>query len=169
MTMERIHDDSAAARRANISSVILIAAFFFGTWELWRATTITGAADGYFFGISFLLASVFALRLTLTEIRDRVIALDVDKELGQAVIVLWRPFSATRLETTLDQITGWRHWVQTKSLNRRNYFLFARLPSYPNQLRFELRPDVPIAEELRQIAPEAIADFELESGQNRNE
>jgi len=162
--MMRIHDDTVVVTRSNISLAIAVAAFVFGVWELWHAATVSGATDGYFFGITFLAAAAFALRMTLTETRDLVIAFDADKESGQAAISLWRPFRNKRIETRIEHITGWRHWIQTKSRGRRAYFLLAEEPSHESTLRFELRPGSAITKELREIAPGAIADFEREAG-----
>ena len=167
--MVRIHDDAVVATRSNISLAVAVAAFVFGIWELWHAATVSGATDGYFFGITFLAAAAFALRMTLTETRDLVIAFDADKESGEAVISLWRPYRNTRIETKLERMTGWHHWIQTKSRGRRAFFLVAEEPLHEGTLRFELRPGTEITKELREIAPGAIADFEREAGVQSNQ
>ena len=74
-----------------------------------------------------------------------------------------------RIDTSLERITGWRHWIQTGSRGRRAFFLLAEEPSHEGALRFELRPGSAIAEELREIAPQAIADFEREAGIRPNQ
>ena len=73
--------------------------------------------------------------------------------------VVWKA-----IDTTLDRLTGWRHWIQTASRGRRVHLLLAREPSYDGTLRFALDPEMTIPDELRRIAPEAIADFERETG-----
>lgn len=160
--MTRIHDDTAVAKRSNISLAILIAAFAYGIWEFWYAATVSGDTAGYFFGFGFVGGAIYGLRTTLVEARDLVIAFDADLKTGQAAISLWRPLGNKRIETSLDRITGWRHWIQSGTRGRRNYFLIAQEPSHDGALRFELRPGMEIAKELRKIAPEAIADFERE-------
>jgi hypothetical protein len=160
--MTRIHDDSAVAKRSNISLAILIAAFAYGIWEFWHVATVSGDMGGYFFGFAFVGGAIYGLRTTLKEARDLVFAFDADLSTGHAMISLWRPLGNKRIKTSLDRITGWRHWIQSGTRGRRNYFLLAQEPSHDGALRFELRPGVEIAKEMRKLAPEAIADFERE-------
>lgn len=151
------------AKRSNIALAILAAVTAYGLWELWRAATVTGDMSGYLFGAAFIGGAIYGLRVTLAEARDLVIAVDADPASGQAAISLWRPFRITRIETSLDQLTGWRHWVQTNTRGQRAHYLLVREPSHDGALRLELHPDQPIPDELRLIAPEAIADFEREA------
>jgi hypothetical protein len=77
---------------------------------------------------------------------------------------MWRPLRMKRIDTTLDRLTGWRHWVHTGSRGRRVHLLLAKEPSYDGVLRFALEPGMTIPDALRRIAPEAIADYERETG-----
>ena len=133
-------------------------------WELWRAATVTGDMSGYLFGIAFIGGALYGLRVTLAEARDLVVALDADPASGQAAMSLWRPFRMKRIETGLDRLTGWRHWLQTNTRGQRTHYLIVQEPSHDGALRLELHPGQPIMDELRKIAPEAIADFEREAG-----
>jgi len=150
--------------RSNLSLAILAAVFAYGLWELWLAATVTGSMTGYLFAAIFLGGSVYGVRASLAEARDVAISFDADIESGKAGIALWRPFHVKRINTTLDRITGWRHWVQTASRGRRVHYLLAREESYDGVLRFPLEPGMTIPDELRRIAPEAVADFERETG-----
>jgi len=150
--------------RSNLSLAILAAVFAYGLWELWLAAAVTGSPTGYLFAAIFIGGAAYGLRAALAETRDLVIAFAVDMDTGKAALTLWRPFRMKRIDTTLDRLTGWRHWIQTASRGRRVHFLLAREPSYDGNLRFALEPEMTIPDELRRIAPEAIADFERETG-----
>lgn len=162
--MKRILGSPGMVWRSNLSLAILIAVFAYGLWELWLAVTVTGSTTGYLFAALFLGGAAYGIRSTLAETRDLAISFDADIDSGRAAIALWRPFHMKRIDTTLERITGWRHWIQTASRNRRIHFLLAREASYDGVLRFALEPGMTIPDELRRIAPEAIADFERETG-----
>ncbi len=162
--MTRILDNPGMARRSNISLAILVAVFIYGVWEIWHAATVGGDQSAYLFGALFIGGSIYGLSTTLKETRDLVIAFDADPDSGKAVLSLWRPFGKKRIETSLDRIAGWRHWVETGTRGQRNYFLLAREPSHDGTLRFMLQRGMAIPEVLRTTAGEAIADFERETG-----
>jgi len=150
--------------RSNLSLAILAAVFVYGLWELWLAVAVTGSTTGYLFAAIFIGGAAYGLRSALAETRDLVIAFEADIDSGKAAVTLWRPLRMKRIDTTLDRLTGWRYWIQTASRGRRVHFLLAREPSYDGTLRFALEPGMTIPDELRRIAPEAIADFERETG-----
>jgi hypothetical protein len=62
---------------------------------------------------SFAMALRYSFGSALAETQDLVISLDVDMASGKAAIELWRPLRMKRIDTTLDRLTGWRHWIQT--------------------------------------------------------
>jgi hypothetical protein len=167
--MMRILDNPGVAKRSNFSLVILAAVLLYGIWELWLAATVGGDQLAFIFGILFIGGAAYGIRTTLAETRDLVTAFDAEATSGKAALTLWRPLSSKRIETTLDQITGWRLWVETGSRRQRSYFLLAREPSHDKTLRFELTRGMTIPDELRALAPEAIEDFERETGVGRNE
>lgn len=162
--MKRILHNSAMVWRSNISLAVAVVAFLYGLWELWLAAAVTGSITGYVFAALFIGGAIYAARATLAETRDLAISLDVDMTTGQARIALWRPFRMKNIDTTLDQLTDWRHWTQPAARDRRDHFLLFREASRAGVLRFALEPGMTIAGELRRIAPEAIADFERETG-----
>jgi hypothetical protein len=162
--MKRILGVRGMVWRSNLSLAILTAVFAYGLWELWVAATVTRSPTGYLFGLIFVGGAVYGLRSALAETRDLVVAFDVDMDSGKAAVTLWRPFRMKRIDTTLDRLTGWRRWIQTASRGRRTYFLLAREVTYDGVLRFTLEPGMTVPDELRRIAPEAIADFERETG-----
>ena len=167
--MTRILDNPGVAKRSNISIAILAAVFLYGIWELWHAATVGGSQLDYIFGICFVGGAIYGMRTTLAETRDLVTVFDADTTSGEAVLTLWRPLGSKRIVTTLDQITGWRLWVETGARNQKSYFLLARDPSHDKALRFELLRGMDIPDELRRLAPEAVEDFERETGVTRQD
>jgi len=151
--------------RSNLSLAILAAVFAYGLWELWLAVAVSGSPTGYLFAAIFIGGAAYGLRAALAETRDLAIAFEADMESGKAAVTLWRPFRMKRIDTTLDRLTGWRYWIQSASRGRRVHLLLAHEPSYDGTLRFALEPGMTIPDELRRIAPAAIADFEKETGE----
>lgn len=152
------------AKRSNIALAVLVTVSAYGVWEFWHAASVTGDVSGYLFGIAFIGGALYGLRVTISEARDLILALDADPASGQATISLWRPFRMKRIETRMDRLSGWRHWVQTTPRGQRTHYLLVQEPSHDGALRLELLPGQSVTEELRMIAPEAIADFEREAG-----
>lgn len=162
--MTRLLGNPGMARRSNISLAILIVIFCYGAWELWHAATVSGSTTDYLFGFLFVGGAVYGARTAINETKDLIIALDADPSSGEAVIELWRPFRKQQIETKLTELTDWRHWIQTASRGRQTHFLLVRAPSYEGMLRVELYPGIKIPDEVRRLAPEAIADYERAIG-----
>jgi hypothetical protein len=167
--MTRILDSRGMATRSNVSLAILTAVFIYGIWEIWHAATVGGDPTAYLFGVAFIGGSLYGLNTTLKETRDLVIAFDADPVSRAAVLALWRPFHRKRIETSLDRIAGWRLWIETGSRGQRTYYLLARDPSHDGTLRFTLQHGMAIPDLLREIAGEAIEDFERETGVRRDD
>jgi hypothetical protein len=162
--MTQLLGNPGMARRSSLSLAILIAIFAYGLWELWHAATVSNNPMDYLFGTLFIGGALYGARTALNETRDLVILLEADLESDAAAIELWRPFRRHRIDTTLEKITGWRHWIQTGPRGRNAHFLLFREPSHEGVLHAALTPGMTIPDELRRIAPEAIADFERATG-----
>lgn len=167
--MVRVLHFRGMVTRSSISLGILSAVFLYGVLELWYAMSATGDTTATLFGVVFCAGAIYGLRQTMNETRDLVIIFDADPESGRAELHLWRPFARKVIETSLDKLTGWRLWVQTGPRGQRSYLLLAKEPSYDGTLRFALARGQAIPEILRKLAPEAIADFERETGVRRDE
>jgi hypothetical protein len=167
--MTRILDSRGMATRSNVSLAILTAVFIYGIWELWHAATVSGDPTAYLFGVAFVGGSLYGLNTTLKEARDLVIAFDADPATREAALILWRPLRNKRIETSLDKLTGWRLWIETGSRGLRSYYLLARAPSHDGTLRFQLQRGMAVPELLRDVAGEAIEDFERETGVLRDD
>jgi hypothetical protein len=155
--------------RSSISLAILSAVLLYGALELWHAAFGAGSTTASLFGVIFIAGAVYGLRQTMAETKDLVIIFDADPETGRAEIHLWRPFGRKVIETTLDKITGWRLWVQAGPRGQKAFLLLAKEASYDGTLRFALARGQAIPDLLREIAPEAIEDFERETGIRRDE
>jgi hypothetical protein len=162
--MVRILHFRGMVTRSNISLAILSAVFLYGVLELWFALSGAGDTMAVLFGAIFAGGAVYGLRQTLNETKDLVIIFDADPETGRAELHLWRPFGRKLIETTLDKLTGWRLWVQSGTRGQKSFLLLAKEPSYEGTLRFALARGQAIPDMLRKIAPEAIEDFERETG-----
>ena len=162
--MKRLLDNPSKVRRWYLFLGFFAVAFLYGLWELWLAAVVTGSVIGYLFAAIFIGGAIYGVRAMLAEAHDLVVSFDADIESGNATIRLWRLFHMKQIDTTLDQITGWHHFVQTGARDERSHFLLAREKSHDGMLRFALEPEMTIPDELRRIAPQAIADFERATG-----
>ena len=167
--MVRILHFRGMVTRSNISLAILSAVFLYGVLELWFAMSASGDMMATLFGVIFCAGSIYGLRQTVSETKDLVIIFDADPESGRAELHLWRPFGRKMIETSLDKLTGWRLWVQAGPRGQKAFLLLAKEPSYDGTLRFALARGQAIPDILRKIAPEAIEDFERETGVLREE
>ena len=167
--MVRILHFRGMVTRSNIALAILSAVFLYGVLELWFAMSASGDMMATLFGVIFCAGSIYGLRQTVSETKDLVIIFDADPESGRAELHLWRPFGRKMIETSLDKLTGWRLWVQAGPRGQKAFLLLAKEPSYDGTLRFALARGQAIPDILRKIAPEAIEDFERETGVLREE
>ena len=159
--MERLYTNPGFTRRQNISATVLVVVVIYGVWELWRAfNSAAGDTTGAMFGVLFVGGGLFGAKTLWDDGRDLVVAFDADSGAGRGVLTLWRPFRLLTLDTGLDQITGWRHWVKVGKRNLRTHYLVVSAAGYPRPLYIELRPGEAIPEGLRRLAPGAVEDFE---------
>ena len=156
--MKRIYDNSAFVRRMNISAVVVVVALLMGAWELLMALRAEDPGSGFLFAALFIGGGIYAGRQILSDYANNVVALDVDAENAQASISIWRPFSAKRITGPLGRLTDWQ--FQTRGGRVKTPILTAHHPDHPRPLEFELGPGSPLSEELRALAPEAVAAFE---------
>ena len=163
--MTRIYENAGLRLRLDISIVVLIAVIIFGFWDL--SGSFFFAVDdpaGAMFGVLFIGGGIYGINRTLTDNRGFVAAFDADFAAGRGAIMVWRPFRPLRLAIGLAEIAGWRFWVKTGARNARSYYLLASLPSHPRPLYLELPRGVAASAGLRRLAPEAVAEFERDTG-----
>ena len=165
--MISVYDDRGFIWRSWLSTVILVVAVFWGIAELVRAQMGVSDSTGYLFGAGFIAAAAYGGYRMLADARDQIVRLAVDFDSGQAVVTQWRPWALQRLETTLDQLTGWRMFVAIKKRNQPTYLLRVNYPARPRPLHIELLPTLKAVDGLRRLAPEAIEEFEVRTGRRR--
>ena len=159
--MTRVFENRRLARASNISVVVLVVVIVFGFWDLWNAFGV-GSQDptAAMFGVLFIGGGVIGGYTVWNESRDQAQWLDVDLAAGKSAIAVWRPYRPLVLEQDLDQLTGWRHWIKVAKRNVRTHYFVVVAPGYPRPIYFEIAVDAEIPDALREIAPEAVADFE---------
>jgi hypothetical protein len=69
-----------------------------------------------------------------------------------------------RIEVPVEELANWRHYVKIGARNARSSFLLVNCPGYPHPLQFELGRGTLPSDGLRQLAPEAVGDFERDNG-----
>ena len=156
--MKRIYENTGFTRRMNISAVVVVVAFLMGAWELVMALRAEDPGSGFLFAALFIGGGIYAGRQILSDHANNVVSLDADMTNGQASISIWRPFSAKKIVGPLDRLTDWQ--FQRKGTRVKMPILTAHHPDHPQPLEFELRTGSQISEELRALAPDAVAAFE---------
>jgi hypothetical protein len=157
--MKRLYANPRYTTRMNASCVVVVFATLFGVWELWSAWR-AGGSDGtnYLFAALFIGGGIYAGKQLRDTSANTVVALDADPATRSATVTLWRPFSSTTISGSLDDFTDWQ--FQLRPGRVRTPMLTAHHPSHAQPLEFELKPGGAVAEELRALAPEAVAAFE---------
>jgi hypothetical protein len=156
--MKRIYENTGFARRMNVSAVVVVIAFVMGAWELVMALRADDPGSGFLFAALFVGGGVYAGRQILSDFANNVVTFDADMATREASISIWRPFSAKKILGPLDRLSDWQ--FQRKGTRVKTPILTAHHPDHPQPLEFELRPNSPVGEELRALAPEAVAAFE---------
>jgi len=143
--------------------IFLVVVLAWGIWELWAAAhgPSTNATSGAMFGVLFLAGGVYALYQLATDWRDLVATLDRDEATGALVATLWQPSGPLRLAA--GELRNWRSFVKVAGRKTRTFFIHADHAAYPRPLRFDLRQGTDLTG-LRQIAPEAVAEYEAAAG-----
>jgi hypothetical protein len=162
--MSRLYDNASLRRRSNLSLIFLALVILYGGFEFWNAwRTHFADSTAVLFGAAFIAGGIYGIRMTLTDARDQVSTFDADFATGRAAISLWRPFRPLVIETTLDALTNWRHYVRIAARNTPVHLLIVAAPGYPQPLQFELTSSKAPLDGLRRVAPEAVSDFERQT------
>lgn len=169
--MTRIFENRQITRTSNISMVVLVVVIVFGFWDLWSAFG-GGEPDttSAMFGVLFVGGGLIGGYTIWNDGRDQVQWFDVDLEAGKCAVAVWRPIRPLVFDLDLSQVSEWRHWVKVGKRNMRTHYLVAALPGYPRPVYFEMPQDrtKEIPAGFRDIAPEAVEDFEINSGRTRD-
>ena len=165
--MTRIYDDRGFVLRNWASMAILIGAVAWGLVEIVRYQTGASDSTGLLFGVGFLAASAYGGYRLFAEARDTIVRFETNSDGGQSVVTLWRPWGLQRLAAPMAALGGWRMYIALKSRNMRTYLLRVDHPANPRPLQVELMPGKTDLAALRRLAPQAIADFEANTGGRR--
>jgi hypothetical protein len=166
--MVKVFDNSGVIWRSWVSVAVLTGAVIWGAIELVRVYTGASDSTGYLFGFGFLAAAGYGGQRLFLDTRDTLVSLAVDFNSRETLAVLWRPWGLTHLTAPLDRLTGWDLFIAIKTRQQRTYLLRFRHPDYPDaRLQIELPPTIKDVEGLRRLAPEAIAEFEENTGRRK--
>ncbi len=163
--MTRLYANRGFWVRNALLILFLIVVFIYGCWELWRASHVASgeAGTGVMFGVVFAGGSLFALRQLRDDHRDLVASLDRNDATGELVAAVWKPLGAEKIVAPPSAFTDWRVHVKLLARGRQKaFFLHVDYAGRPRPLRFDLKPGTDTAG-LRQLAPEAIAEFEAQT------
>jgi hypothetical protein len=161
----RIYTSPGVTGRPTVSTVVTVLAAIYGVFEIWRAWRNNFESQfDLLFGIFFIGGGIYGFNKTWNDSRDVVVSLDRDEAAGKTVVGIWRPFRSLPIETGLDGLTNWRHFVRVGPRDLKLHFITAELPGYPRPVRFELPRGQEIPDALRKLAPEAVADYEESTG-----
>jgi hypothetical protein len=164
--MTRLYESRGFAVRMNISCVIIVGAAAFGCFELLQAYRFPEAASSnLLFALLFFVGAAYSVKQIRDGAIDNVVSFDADMATRQSAVTLWRPFSRKTIAGPVDRLTDWQ--FQVRSGRVRTPILTAHHPDYPRPLEFELRPGAAIHEELRKLAPDAVAAFERKAAEHR--
>jgi hypothetical protein len=168
--MTRVFENRRLSRTTNISIIVMVVVIVFGCFDLWNAFVV-GSDDttAALFGAVFVGGGLLGINTLWIEGRDQAQWFDVDFDAGKGVVAVWRPFRPLVIEAGLDKLTDWRHWVKVGKRNAQTHFIVAAVPGYPRPVYFELPPGRDIPEAFRRLAPEAVDDYEVNSGRRKAE
>jgi hypothetical protein len=161
----RLYANPGFWARNTLLVLFLVVVFFYGWWELWRASRgpSADASTGFMFGVVFIGGSLFALRQLYEDHRDLVATLDRDDKTGKLAAAVWQPLGAEKLVAEPGEFTDWRLHTKLAGRGSRTYFIYVDFPGRPRPLRFNLKPGVDVTG-LRQLAPEALAEYANRDG-----
>lgn len=165
--MTRIYNDRGLVVRNWVSIAILVGAVLWGILEIVRYRSGASDSTGLLFGIGFLAAAAYGAYRIVTDTRDSIVRIETDFDSGQSQIMLWQPWGMRRLAASRGQLGEWRMYISMKTRTQRSYLLRVNHPANPRPLQIELMPGKTDLDGLRRLAPEAIAEFEMNIGQRR--
>jgi hypothetical protein len=161
----RIYTSPGVTGRPTISTVVTVLATIYGVFEIWRAWQNNFQSQfDLLFGIFFIGGGIYGFNKTWNDSRDVVVTLDRDEAAGKTTVGLWRPFRPLLIETGLDGLTDWRHFIKVGPRDLKLHFITADLAGYPRPVRFELPRGQEVPEALRRLAPEAVTEYEELTG-----
>lgn len=163
--MERVYENRAIRFRMWLAVAAAAAVLALAGWVgLTRERAAEDTADpGVIAMMLTAIGVLIAIRFGMYGVRA-VTTFDIDRTSGDARVSLWRPFGEEAVDTHLDRIVDWSYEVgrqRTKMPLRRFH---ARIEYPHHRVVFELSPMMELDPVFERMAPEAVAEFETESG-----
>lgn len=155
--MTLIYENRGYMKRQTLSAAVVVVVTLYGVWELSAGLTGT-RSDGFLWGSLFLGGAVYAYIQLFNDARNKVARLERDDD-GRMIATLWRPTGKLQLASE-GNLTDWRYYIRVVGRRMRKPVFLARHPNHADPLEFEIRSDIKITDELRELAPEAIAEME---------
>jgi hypothetical protein len=158
--MKRVYEQRGYIGRLRFSTGILLFAAAYGVWELWAAWSNPEGPNSLLFGVLFVGASAFGFARLMRDSGNVVAALDRDEAADRLVVTLWRPWGTRTIAGPRQSFTNWRFHISIAGRYQRLFLLRFDHPEVKGPLAIELKRDVTPLDDLRALAPGAIADFE---------
>jgi hypothetical protein len=158
--MKRIYEQRGFIGRLRFSTGVLLFAAAYGVWELYAGLTNPDGPNDAIFGVLFLGAAAYGFMRLMRDSGNVVVALDRDEAGDRLAITLWRPWGTRTIAGPRSAFTGWRFHISVAGRYQRIYLVRVTHASVKGPLAIELKPGITPLDELRKVAPEAIADFE---------
>ena len=155
---QRIYEQRGFLLRMRLSTGVLVLAFLYGLWETYGALTGPDTNNGLIFGVLFIAASFYGGFQLMKDFGDSVATLDRDGDTLTAT--LWRPWGTLKIAGPRERFTNWRFHIVMAKRNQRMPVIRVDHPDYPRPLAMELKPGVTPLDGLRDVAPDAVADYE---------
>lgn len=167
--METVYKNNRIGMRMGLAIIVVGFVSWIGVWLL--GARYPGMDDGdperqevLFLGIILLAVAVLgAIRFGHYGLKT-VVRLDADRESGRARVALWRPMSEEVVETLLQNIIEWRYEVGRRNTKMPIRRFRARIAEPHYWLLFELNPREPLSPVFRELAPEAVREYEEDTG-----
>jgi hypothetical protein len=158
--MKRIYEQRGYIGRLRFSTGVLLFAAAYGVWELWAGATNPEGPSDILFGVLFIGAAAFGFARLMRDSGNVIAALDRDEAGDRLVVTCWRPWGTRTIAGPLSAFANWRFHISIMGRNLRVYVLRVDHAEVKGPLTIELKPGTTPLDELRALAPGAIADFE---------
>ena len=158
--MKRIYEQKGFVGRLRFSTLVLLLAALYGAWELWSATVSPEGPASQVFGVLFIVGAVYGFGRLMHDAGNAVATLDRSDAGDRLSVTLWRPWGAKTIAGPAATFTDWRFHIAIAGRHQRLRQLRFDHAGVRGPLTIELKPGLAALDELRVLAPRAIADFE---------
>jgi hypothetical protein len=167
--LERVYQNDRIGLRMGLLMMVIGGAGSIALWLLGIRYPATPADSSeseevLFVGVVLLVVVVIgAIRVGYYGFMS-VVRMDADEKNGRARLTLWRPLGQEVVETSLKDIIEWRYEVGRKNTKMPVRRFRARIVHPHRWLLFEVTPKQPLHPLIRKLAPQAVEEYELQTG-----